>query len=169
MPLALRAATAADAGRLVELVDALKASEGDQRGHFTLATALRDGFTGGPEFRVILAELDGRAVGYALFQPSYSTEWGQRGLFVHDLYVEPQARRQGVGRALLAAVAANARAEGRSFVWWASRPHNHVAQKFYQGVANISEPILAHALAFATFEGLADEHERRAGPIEQRR
>jgi ribosomal protein S18 acetylase RimI-like enzyme len=163
LPLAVRPATAADVPLLVELVDGLNASEGNQRGRFTAAIALRDGFGEQPEFGAVVAELDGHAVGYALFQPSYSTEWGLRGLYMHDLYVVPEARRQGVGRALVAAVAARARAEQRRFVWWVSRSQNRGAQKLYAGLANFSEPTLAHAIAFEAFDRLVGEHEVRHG------
>ena len=53
----------------------------------------------------MIAERDGRPVGYALFYRAYATEHAERGLYLQDLYVVPEAHRQGTGRALMAAVA----------------------------------------------------------------
>jgi ribosomal protein S18 acetylase RimI-like enzyme len=155
----IRPARLEDAARLVELVDALNASEQSRRGAFTLESALEDGFGASPAFEVLLAELGGRVAGYVLWHASYSTEWAQRGIYVEDLYVEPEARRAGVGRALLAALAAEAKRRELRFVWWCSRPGNKAANAFYETLADIHEPIIAHALARDAFERLAAEGE----------
>ena len=95
----------------------------------------RDGFGAHPEFGVLLAELDGGPVGYALYHPSWSTEVGERGFYIYDLYVRAGARGHGVGRALMAALAARAKAEGRTFLWWSSKAWNREAQAFYRGTS----------------------------------
>lgn len=153
----LRPAAPADAAALVAMVDALSEGENEPRGRFTVERALADAI--GPERAVqtIIAELDGRPVGYALFHDAYSTEWASRGLYLEDLFVAPAARRSGVGRALMAAVAALARRRGLSFLWWCSRPQNAAANAFYATMETLSEEILAHAMAFAEFERLAKE------------
>lgn len=79
--------------------DAVKATEEDFR---------RDGWGANPVFEALIAELDGAPVGFALCFRNYSTWEGRAGLFVEDLYVAPEARRFGVGRRLLAAVARRA-------------------------------------------------------------
>jgi GNAT superfamily N-acetyltransferase len=58
-----------------------------------------------PSIEVLIGELDGKGVGLALFYPSYSTFLGRRGIFLEDLFVRPQARGHGVGKALLVALA----------------------------------------------------------------
>lgn len=63
-----------------------------------------DGFGAGPKFRVLIAEIDGPPAGYALFFDCYSSLQGH-GIFLEDLFVRPQFRGKGVGRALLAHVA----------------------------------------------------------------
>ena len=63
-----------------------------------------DGFGASPRFRVLIAEMDGLPAGYALFFDCYSSLWG-RGVFLEDLFVRPQLRGKGVGRALFAHVA----------------------------------------------------------------
>lgn len=77
----------------------VKASEEDFR---------RDGWGANPVFEALIAELDGEPVGFALTFRNYSTWEGRSGLFVEDLYVTPEARKHGVGRALLSAVARRA-------------------------------------------------------------
>src|SRR5580765_8018928 len=54
---------------------------------------------------VIIAELSGAAVGFALFFQSYSTFLAKPGLYLEDLFVRPAARGQGVGKALMSALA----------------------------------------------------------------
>jgi hypothetical protein len=51
-----------------------------------------EGFGPGARFRALIAERDGRPVGYVLFYPSYDTDHAARGLYLQDLYVAPEAR-----------------------------------------------------------------------------
>ncbi|MGE0713205.1 MAG: N-acetyltransferase family protein [Planctomycetota bacterium] len=84
--------------------DAVRATPDDLR---------RDGFGPDPAFEALLAEVEGEGVvGLALYFGNYSTWEGRRGIYLEDLYVRPAARRRGVGRALLAALAAEVRRRG---------------------------------------------------------
>ena len=68
---------------------------------------------------VLIAELDGLAVGFALFFHNFSTFEGRPGIYLEDLYVRPEARRHGLGRALLAHLAALAVERGCARLeWW---------------------------------------------------
>jgi GNAT superfamily N-acetyltransferase len=62
---------------------------------------IRDGFSENPKFRAIIAELDGIPAGMAFFFHNYSTWQGKHGLFLEDLFVRPQFRGKGVGKALM--------------------------------------------------------------------
>jgi len=110
----VRLATPADAATIVGLVRELaefeRASEGSVK--LTEADVLRDGFGPAPRFEALLAKIDGAVEGLAVFFPNWSTWEGRAGLYVEDLYVRPRARRRGVGRRLLAEVAALAAARG---------------------------------------------------------
>jgi GNAT superfamily N-acetyltransferase len=154
-PMSIRLAGPADAELVAGLIEELNAHQREPTGHVTVEAVRRDGFAPRPEFKVLLAELDGVAAGYALFHPSWSTEYGERGLYLYDLFVRASARGHGVGRALMAAVAAIAKAEGRSFLWWCSKPWNREAQAFYAGLGAIEEDIKAHAIFGEPFERLA--------------
>ncbi|MEV6178170.1 GNAT family N-acetyltransferase [Streptomyces sp. NPDC052015] len=74
-----------------------------------------------PAAYVLIAEDDGsgETVGFALWFPRFSTWTGTRGMHLEDLYVRPQARGGGHGRALLAALAAICTRSGyERFEWW---------------------------------------------------
>ncbi|HEX6143184.1 MAG TPA: GNAT family N-acetyltransferase [Geminicoccaceae bacterium] len=79
------------------LLDEVRISEDDVR---------RDGFGRVPKFECLLAEHRGESVGFALFFENYSTFEGRLGIFVEDLFVQEDARGLGIGRMLLARLAA---------------------------------------------------------------
>jgi GNAT superfamily N-acetyltransferase len=72
----------------------------------------RDGFGAQPQFAALIAEHDGRPVGFLLWTWNYSTWQGRRGFFIEDIFVDDSARRLGVGRAMMAELARIALAEG---------------------------------------------------------
>ncbi|MBM3534117.1 MAG: GNAT family N-acetyltransferase [Alphaproteobacteria bacterium] len=66
--------------------------------------------------------------------------------YLADLYVRPEARRSGAGRALVQAVAAEAKRRERSFLWWTSLAANAEAHAFYAAIGATAHEIRAHAL-----------------------
>jgi GNAT superfamily N-acetyltransferase len=129
----VRAARRRDADLIVALVRELAAFERAPRSAVKIGAAdvLRDGFGRRRRFEALVAELDGRAAGFALFFPNWSTWEGRAGLYLEDLYVRPEARGRGVGRRLLAAIAALARARGCPRIdLWAL--HWNPARAFYE-------------------------------------
>lgn len=161
MPLRIRPAVAADVPALADLVRELNAFHGDPVEHCTAETLLRDGFGERPAFDVVVADLDGVLVGYALYHDAYEPVYAARGVYMSDLMVTAAARGSGAGRALVAAVAAEARRRGATFVGWVSRAWNAEAQAFYRRLGAIEEPTVSHAIAFDAFAALADEADRR--------
>jgi GNAT superfamily N-acetyltransferase len=87
-----------------------------------------------PDAEVLIAELDGAAAGFALFFHNYSTFLGRRGLYLEDLFVVPEYRGRGIGRALMARLARLAleRNCGR-FEWWVL-DWNEPAIRFYRSL-----------------------------------
>jgi GNAT superfamily N-acetyltransferase len=152
----VRRAGPADAPAVTQMIEALNAHQGEPTGQVTAEAVRRDGFGPSPEFTVLIAEVDGVPGGYALYHPSWSTEVGERGLYIYDLFVREEARGHGLGHALMQAVAAAAKAEGRTFLWWCSKPWNRDAQRFYADLGAIEEDIKAHAVFGDAFERLAD-------------
>jgi GNAT superfamily N-acetyltransferase len=112
-PIVIRFATAADAGLLLRLIRELAAFErAPDAVVATEADLVRHGFGEHPQFEAILAFRGGEAVGAALFHSRFSTWLGRPGLYLEDLYVVEQARGEGVGRRLLARLAAIALQRG---------------------------------------------------------
>lgn len=160
MALHVRPAVIGDAAALAGLIRELNAFHGDPVEYCTAETIVRDGFGDRPAFGVFVAERDGAPVGYALYHDAYEPVYAARGVYMSDLYVTEAARRSGAGRALVAAVAAEARRRGAVFVGWVSRRWNTAAQDFYRRLGAIEEPTISHAIAFDAFTTLADEGER---------
>jgi GNAT superfamily N-acetyltransferase len=97
------------------------------------ADALReDLFGGSPRCEALIAEADdGTTAGYALFFPTYSTFKTRRCLHLEDVYVTPDARGRGHGKALLATVATIARDRGCPRLDWNVLSWNQPAIDFY--------------------------------------
>jgi GNAT superfamily N-acetyltransferase len=80
----------------------------------------------------IVAEAQGRLIGFALFFKNYSTFLTKPGLYLEDLYVQDAYRGQGIGKALLKAVAQIAQARGYGRLEWSVLDWNETAITFYQ-------------------------------------
>jgi GNAT superfamily N-acetyltransferase len=79
-----------------------------------------------------VAELDGRIVGIAVWFLNYSTWTGRHGIYLEDLFVDPDVRRQGVAEGLMRALAAEADAHGYARMEWAVLDWNELAKGFYR-------------------------------------
>ena len=126
-------ATPADVGVILELIQAL--AEYEKLSHICVATeeTLAEALFGArPAAEVILARLDGATVGFALFFQNYSTFLSKPGLYLEDLFVRPEARRKGVGKALLVQLAAIAKRRGYGRMEWSVLDWNELAIGFYQ-------------------------------------
>ena len=125
----------ADAETLVNLVRELAVYE--KLEEFAVATpeAFRAHLFGpNPAAEAIIAEVDGSAVGFALFFTSFSTFRGQPGLYLEDLFVRPAFRGQGIGKGLLASVARRAVVRGCGRLEWSVLDWNTPAIGFYKSV-----------------------------------
>lgn len=138
--LTIRTAIAADVPQILTFIRALAAYEREPDAvHATEADLLRDGFpTDGtaPRFYCLIAELQQAChtvpVGFALYFHNYSTWRGHHGIHIEDLFVLPEHRGKGIGKALLTRVAAIAHAEGCSRLQWDVLEWNTPAIGFYE-------------------------------------
>ncbi len=78
----------------------------------TPQTLARDGFGKDPKFAALIAEQGGRPVGFALYTFNYSVWTAARGIFIEDIWVVSEARRGGVARALMVALAQECKVRG---------------------------------------------------------
>ncbi len=85
-----------------------------------------------PYAESIVAELDDRVVGFGLFFHSYSTFLTQPGLYLEDVFVLPEYRRQGIGKALMTSVIKIANQRGCGRLEWSVLDWNQPAIEFYQ-------------------------------------
>jgi GNAT superfamily N-acetyltransferase len=100
----------------------------------TEADIVRDLF--GPDPRVFcdIAEADGEPVGFALWFYNYSTFRGRHGIWLEDLFVVPEARGKGAGKALLTRLAKRCVAEGLGRLEWAVLDWNAPSIAFYDSL-----------------------------------
>ena len=138
----IRAATAGDTAMIVELIRALADYEHLEHLVVLEEARLREHLFGSHAFaEVLLADEDGVTVGFALFFHNYSTFLGQPGIYLEDLFVRPEHRRKGHGRALLQAVARIAVQRGCGRLEWSVLDWNASAIAFYRslGAAPLEE------------------------------
>ena len=129
----VRPARPGDEVALFELVKALSVYE--KLSHKVTGTSAqlgKDLFGEGPSIEALLAEVEGKAVGFALFFGNYSTFLTRPGVYLEDLFVLQEYRRFGIGRALLAAVKELAQARGAGRLEWSVLNWNQSAIDFYQ-------------------------------------
>lgn len=133
MPLVIRPAIPADAATIVAFVEALAAYE--KLAHEVVATPAdfaRALFCDHPRVFCEIAEVDGAPAGFALWYYSFSTFLGRHGLYLEDLFVLPDHRGAGVGKALLATLARRTVEEGLGRFEWEVLDWNRPAIDFYE-------------------------------------
>ncbi|MFN2431542.1 MAG: N-acetyltransferase family protein [Gemmatimonadota bacterium] len=155
--LRLRRAQLADGPALLRLVDALAEYERlAPPDAAARARLLRDAFHDPPRIEVHLAELDGTAVGYALSFETYSSFLALPTLFLEDLFVLPEHRGRGIGRALFLLLAEDARRRGCGRMEWSVLTWNEPALGFYDRLgARRMEEWVTYRLTAAELERLA--------------
>jgi GNAT superfamily N-acetyltransferase len=133
----IRLATDNDIPAILELIHALAKYEREPDAvQIGEAELRRDGFGPRPFFECLIADDDGEAAGFALYFPIYST-WRGRSLHLEDLFVQPSHRGRGIGKALLARVAAIAIERGCARMQWDVLDWNTPAIDFYRGCGAI--------------------------------
>jgi GNAT superfamily N-acetyltransferase len=131
--LSIRPATIHDVPLLNILIHELAVYDRlDYEASVTEEDIARDGFGPLPKFRAVIAESDGQVAGYALFFEFYSSFQGRAGLFLDDIFVREQFRKQGVGKALLGHVARVAIEENYFCIRCETLDWNNTAIDFYR-------------------------------------
>lgn len=135
----LRAAVEADLETIIELIRALAAYERmPEAATFERETLRRNLFGQRPFAEVIIAETEeGEPVGFALFFHNFSTWLGKPGIWLEDLFVRPEHRGHGFGKALLAALARLARERDCGRVEWSVLDWNTPSIAFYRAIGAV--------------------------------
>lgn len=136
----LRPATASDADLVMQFIREL--AEYERLAHDVVATPamIADALFGERRHaEVVLAEWEGEPAGFALFFHNFSTFVGRPGLYLEDLFVRPHLRGHGIGRALLAHLAAIAVERGCGRMEWSVLDWNETAIGFYRSLG--AEPM----------------------------
>ena len=135
MTIAIRSATRADMPLIATLIRGLAEYEGLSHAVRMEDTALeRHLFGERPMAEVLIGEVGGAPRGFALFFHNFSTFEGQPGVWLEDLFVVPEARRSGLGRALLGEVAKIAQERGCARMEWSVLDWNMLAIGFYRAL-----------------------------------
>lgn len=113
------------------LADRVAAEEGTLKRHL---------FGDVPRAECLLAEIDGAAVGFALYFHNFSTFVGRPGLYLEDIFVRPAFRRHGIGRGFFCELARIAVERDCGRIEWAVLDWNERAIAFYDGLG--AEPIV---------------------------
>jgi len=140
MAVSIRSAVAADAALIVRFIAELAAYEElAHEARATEADLARDLFGADPRVFCELAEQGGRPIGFALWFYTYSTFQGRHGIWLEDLFIEPEARGQGAGKALLAHLARRCVREGLGRLEWWVLDWNEPAIAFYKSHGGVMQ------------------------------
>jgi GNAT superfamily N-acetyltransferase len=135
MTVSIRPATQADLPLIASLIRAL--AEYEKLAHevrFSEEVLGQKLFGARPYAEVIIGEVDGVAQGFALFFHNFSTFEGKPGIYLEDLFVKPEARGAGLGKALLARLAALAVERDCARLEWSVLDWNEPAIGFYKSL-----------------------------------
>jgi GNAT superfamily N-acetyltransferase len=131
----IRSAALEDAATIVDLIKGL--AEYEKLSHEVVVTEdkIKDTLFGEKKYaECLIAEIEQKPVGFALFFHSYSTFLGKPGLYLEDLFVKPEFRKQGVGKALLRRLAQIAVQRNCGRLEWSVLDWNKPAIDFYMDI-----------------------------------
>lgn len=135
MSVNIRRAERSDAGAVVSLIRRLAEFERLEPPDVEAEERLiRHGWGERPKFETWLAEVDGSPVGYLILYETFSTFLAKPTLFVEDIFVVPEMRGRGIGRALFHHAMRLARERGCGRMEWCCLDWNEPAQRFYESL-----------------------------------
>ncbi len=153
----IRHAVSSDAAAVASLLRALNDEPGLSPQRITPERVTRD-LIEDPRALVLVAERDGTVVGVATAHHAYDSGQSRWGLFLNDLHVAPEARRQGIGRALVCAMAAAAKQGGGDHLWWNADEGDELALAFHRTLGAEQAMVTDFLLDGDAFDRMAGEH-----------
>jgi GNAT superfamily N-acetyltransferase len=155
----VRSASTEDVSLILSFINEL--AEYERLSHEVVATedSLREWLFGNrPVAEVMIGESGGDPAGFALFFYNFSTFLGKPGIYMEDLYVRPEFRGRGIGRALLVHLAGLAKERGCGRLEWSVLDWNEPAIGFYRGIG--ASPVSGWTVYRVTGEALEELAER---------
>jgi GNAT superfamily N-acetyltransferase len=150
----IRPATEADIAVILSLIRELADYERAPDAVVATEAGLREVLFGAkPSAEVLLGLEEGEPVGFAVYFHNFSTWLGRPGLYLEDLFVRPEKRGKGYGRALLERLAQIAKERGCGRMEWAVLDWNEPAIQFYRKLG--AEPMDEWTVFRLTGEGIA--------------
>lgn len=135
MSITIRQATPDDATAIYDMIYELAVYEKAPQEVVTTPEEIRETlFASGSKTEALICEVAGKAVGYAVFFTSYSTWLGRNGIYMEDLYVTPDYRGIGAGKALLKTIAQYAVQRQCGRLEWSVLDWNQPAIDFYLSI-----------------------------------
>ena len=136
----IRPALADDAGLILHFIRELAIYEKAESSVQTDEAGIRASlFSADAKAQALICERDGKAIGYAVFFYNYSTWLGRNGIYLEDLYVSPEARGSGAGKALLQHIARLAVEQGCGRFEWSVLDWNTPAIEFYKAAGAVAQ------------------------------
>jgi GNAT superfamily N-acetyltransferase len=133
MSVSIRDAAPSDAALIIKFVEDLAAYEKlSHEAEATVADIERELFGPNPKVFCQIAEWNGMPAGFALWFYTFSTFLGRHGIWLEDLFVEPEMRGHGVGKALLTDLAQRCASENLGRLEWAVLDWNEPSIEFYR-------------------------------------
>lgn len=138
MPVSIRSATPDDADLVFRFIRELAVYERLEHEVVGTAQSVQEHLFGpNPKVFALIAEEQERPIGFALYFYSYSTFLTRHGIYLEDLYVVPEARGKGAGKALLQRIAQIAVAEGCGRFEWSVLDWNEPSIRFYESLGAV--------------------------------
>ena len=133
-PLTIRRAEETDIPQITRLIQALALYEKMPQACLATDQLIRESIFERGEARVLMAEYGGETAGFALYFYNYSTWMARKGLYLEDLFVYPEMRGKGIGKALILQLAKIAAAEGCGRFEWCCLDWNEPSIQFYKSL-----------------------------------
>jgi len=166
MAIDIRPAAAHDATLILRFIKELAVYEkaGDQVSA-TVESITTSLFAEDATARALVCEIDGEAVGYAIYFFNYSTWQGKKGLYLEDLYITPAQRGAGAGKYMLRHLAAIAIEHGCGRFEWSVLDWNQPAIDFYQSIgAEPQDEWVRYRMQGAKLQTFSAQHTKPATP-----
>jgi GNAT superfamily N-acetyltransferase len=157
----IRRAGPADAEAVLPLIAAINAGIDPPARPLPAAVIARAYLdAGAPGFMLVAEAADGTLCGFVTADHRFDTALASPGLLIGDLFVADPARRRGIGRALMAHLAAAARERGARFLSWDADVEDAEAIAFYKAIGASAQPVVSHDLVLDAMDALASEAQR---------